>query len=38
MKDLSIREREVKSDNLKLINLRFQRIKYLRKMSKTIIK
>ena len=38
MKDPSIREREVKSDNLKSINLRFQRIKYLRKMSKTIIK
>lgn len=38
MKDPSIQEREVKSDNLKLINLKFQRIKYLRKMSKTIIK
>ena len=38
MKDPSIREREVKSDNLKLINLKFQKIKYLRKMSKTIIK
>jgi hypothetical protein len=38
MKDPSIREREVKSDNLKLINLKFRKIKYLRKMSKTIIK